>query len=89
VAAAATEGFSPADFSVARLWRQSTVNQGPQYSGPGIMIPSLSYSPGEGVAAPGAYPYIGRYPYRRYYPRYSHHMHSYYWHHRHPLHTRG
>ncbi len=80
-----TSGFfgSPA---VAPIY---IVNQGPQYSGPGIMIPSQSYSPGEGVAAPGAYPYIGRHPYRPYYPRYTHRMHSYYWHYRHPLHTRG
>ncbi len=80
-----TNGFfgSPA---VAPIY---IVNQGPQYSGPGIMIPSLSYSPGEGVAAPGAYPYIGHYPYRPYYSRYARGVHRYYWHYRHPLHTRG
>lgn len=52
------------------------------------MIPQLSYSPGEGVAAPGAYPYIGHYPYRPY-VRYAHRVHHYYWHRRYPLHTRG
>lgn len=64
------------------------VNQGPQYSGPGIMIPSLNYS--QGFAATGAYPYVGRYPYRPYYPRYyMHHVHHYYWHRTYPLHSRG
>jgi hypothetical protein len=59
------------------------VNQGPQYSGPGIMIPALSYAPSEGVAAPGAYPYIGRRPpygYPVYAHRYYHNR--YYWHRR-------
>jgi len=66
------------------------VNQGPQYSGPGIMLPYLPYSPGAGYAAPGAYPYIGRYPYRPYYQGYyAHRVHHYYWHHRYPLRSRG
>jgi hypothetical protein len=42
------------------------VNQGPEYSGPGIMIPYNTYSPEAGLAAPGTYPYIGRYGYPRY-----------------------
>jgi len=80
------------------------VNQGPQYSGPGIMLPYLTYAPGEGLAAPGAYPYIGPpygyvgHPRYGYAPhphygyavraRYAHHVHHY-WHRRHPLGARG
>ena len=47
------------------------VNQGPEYSGPGLMVPFGTYSPAYGVAAPGAYPYVaGRgYGYGR---RYGH-----------------
>jgi hypothetical protein len=47
-----------------------TVNQGPAYTGPGLMVPFGTYSAATGVAAPGAYPYIGsgRYYYR---PRYA------------------
>jgi len=49
------------------------VNQGPEYSGPGIMIPYTAYSPEAGLAAPGTYPYVGRYGYPRYgYPGYGH-----------------
>ena len=35
------------------------VNQGPVYSGPGVMIPYGTYSPGTGLANPAAYPYVG------------------------------
>jgi hypothetical protein len=35
------------------------VNQGPEYSGPGLMVPYGTYSPATNLAAPGAYPYIG------------------------------
>jgi hypothetical protein len=49
------------------------VNQGPEYSGPGIMIPYTNYAPEAGLAAPGTYPYIGHYRYPRYgYARYGH-----------------
>jgi hypothetical protein len=71
------------------------VNQGPQYSGPGLMVPSLGYAPGEGVAAPGAYPYIGRYRQRAYYGYRPHAYYGYhpyrhrYYHSRYPLHSRG
>jgi hypothetical protein len=68
------------------------VNQGPQYSGPGIMLPYTTYSPYEGMAAPGAYPYIGRYRYGMpygMYPRYAHRVHHYYWHKRRPVGARG
>ena len=35
------------------------VNQGPYYSGPGMMIPYGTYSPSYGLANPAAYPYVG------------------------------
>jgi hypothetical protein len=58
------------------------VNQGPEYSGPGIMIPYNSYLPEAGLPMPGTYPYIGRYGYPRYGhqyygARYAYHPH--YW----------
>lgn len=70
------------------------VNQGPEYSGPGIMVPYESYSPEAGLAAPGTYPYIGRYgdpryghPYYR--ARYAYHR-PHYWHrHAYPHRWRG
>ena len=34
------------------------VNQGPEYSGPGIMVPYHTYSPQQGFVAPYDYPYI-------------------------------
>ena len=34
------------------------VNQGPEYSGPGLMVPYGTYSPATGLAAPRKYPYI-------------------------------
>jgi hypothetical protein len=47
------------------------VNQGPEYSGPGLMVPFGTYSPATNRAAPGAYPYVaGRgYGYGPRYPR--------------------
>jgi hypothetical protein len=57
------------------------VNQGPEYSGPGFMIPYGSWSPQADLAVPGEYPYVGGYGYRhRYgmYPRYAYHHR---WHH--------
>jgi hypothetical protein len=47
------------------------VNQGPEYSGPGLTVPFGTYSPATNVAAPGAYPYVaGRgYGYGPRYPR--------------------
>jgi hypothetical protein len=47
------------------------VNQGPEYSGPGMMIPYRTYSPAAAFAPAINYPYIAhRYGYRRpaYYP---------------------
>ncbi len=41
------------------------VNQGPEYTGPGLMVPFQSYSPGAAFAPAINYPYIGsRYGYR-------------------------
>lgn len=62
------------------------VNQGPQYSGPAVMLPYPSYAPSAGIAAPWAYPYVGRYRYGAY-PYYAHRVHHYW--HRRPLHSRG
>jgi hypothetical protein len=45
------------------------VNQGPEYSGPGLMVPFGTYSPATNVAAPGAYPYVAGHGYG-YGPRY-------------------
>ena len=36
------------------------VNQGPEYTGPGIMVTYRTYSPQAGLAAPYDYPYISR-----------------------------
>ena len=35
------------------------VNQGPEYTGPGLMVPYQSYSPGAAFAPAINYPYIG------------------------------
>jgi hypothetical protein len=62
------------------------VNQGPQYSGAPFMIPFRTYSPGVGLAVPGAYPYISTYG-----PRYANGPGPYWrhpWYHR-PLGVRG
>lgn len=63
------------------------VNQGPQYSGPGVMLPYPTYAPSAGIAAPWAYPYVGRYRYRGYPHYYAHRVHHYWY--RRPLHSRG
>ena len=49
------------------------VNQGPVYSGPGLMIPYGTYSPQVGLAVPGEYPYIGRRWYRHRSAYWRHH----------------
>jgi hypothetical protein len=70
------------------------VNQGPQYSGPGIVVPYRTYSPAAAYVPAVNYPYIGqRYGYRGpgYYPfyrgpRYAYHarvfVHPHYFYHR-------
>lgn len=45
------------------------VNQGPAYTGPGIMVPYRTYSPAAALAPAINYPYIGRRYARPYYPR--------------------
>jgi hypothetical protein len=47
------------------------VNQGPEYSGPGLMVPYGTYSPATNVASPAAYPYVSG-PGYRYGPRFAH-----------------
>jgi hypothetical protein len=56
------------------------VNQGPEYSGPGLMVPYGTYSPATNLAAPAAYPYIGArgYGYGAGYRGYHHYGHPYY-----------
>ncbi len=49
------------------------VNQGPDYSGPGVMVPFRTYAPPAEYAPPPYYPSYGR----RYYPRPYYH-HAYY-----------
>jgi hypothetical protein len=39
------------------------VNQGPDYTGPGIMVPYHTWAPAAGYVAPGAYPYAPGYGY--------------------------
>jgi hypothetical protein len=61
------------------------VNQGPEYSGPGLMLPYGTYSPGANLAAPGGYPYVAgpgygygpRYPRPYYGSRFAYQRH--YW----------
>lgn len=53
------------------------VNQGPDYTGPGIMIPYRTWSPAAAYGPAYAYPYVGGYGYRYGY-RYGYH---YGWHH--------
>lgn len=42
------------------------VNQGPDYSGPGIMAPFHTWTPSASYVVPGAYPYVSGYGYHRY-----------------------
>jgi hypothetical protein len=59
------------------------VNQGPEYSGPGIMVPYHTYSPAAAWAPASGYPYVrGRgygygYRYHRPGPRYGYREHGY------------
>jgi hypothetical protein len=58
------------------------VNQAPDYTGPGIMVPYGTYSPEAGYAAPYGYPYISgpgyRYGYGMPYRMHHRYRHSYY-----------
>jgi len=42
------------------------VNQGPDYTGPGIMAPFHTWTPSASYVVPGSYPYLSRYGYHRY-----------------------
>jgi len=57
------------------------VNQGPEYSGPGIMVPYRTYSPAAAYAPASGYPYVGGpgYGYRHHGPwrRYAYREHGY------------
>ncbi len=57
------------------------VNQGPEYSGPGIMVPYHTYSPAAAWAPATGYPYVRGhgygYRYHRPWPRYAYHAHGY------------
>jgi hypothetical protein len=49
------------------------VNQGPDYTGPGIMVPYHTWAPAGGYVGPGAYPYFHGYgPRRAYFGPYRH-----------------
>jgi hypothetical protein len=39
------------------------VNQGPDYTGPGIMVPYHTWTPGASYVGPGSYPYLHGYGY--------------------------
>jgi hypothetical protein len=69
------------------------VNQGPAFSGPGVMVPYRYYTP---PMAAGPYPYLGGYRHHYYNPgpRYGYRGYGYrgpapYWRPRHPLGARG
>jgi hypothetical protein len=52
------------------------VNQGPKYSGPGVMVPYRTYSPDTAYAPAADYPYVPGYA-RPYYGRYAFHDPAY------------
>lgn len=47
------------------------VNQGPDYTGPGIMVPYHTWTPSASYVVRGSYPYVAGYGYRGY--RYGYH----------------
>jgi hypothetical protein len=74
----AVPAIAPAPIAPAPIY---VVNQGPQYSGPGIMVPYRTYSP---AAAYAPYPYMPGYrPYPYYRARVAYHgrasMHPHYY----------
>ena len=60
------------------------VNQGPEYSGPGLTVPYGTYSPGTNLAGPAQYPYVAgpgygygpRYPRPYYHSRFTYQRHD-------------
>jgi hypothetical protein len=49
------------------------VNQGPDYTGPGIMVPYHTWTPASSYVVPGSHPYVSGYGYRRWGYRYGWH----------------
>ena len=66
----ATPGIEPMPIAPSSMY---VVNQGPDYTGPGIMVPYRVYGPDAGAAPPPAYSYVAgeaypaRYPLNPYY----------------------
>jgi hypothetical protein len=56
----ATPAIEPSPIAPSPIY---VVNQGPDYTGPGIMVPYRVYGPGAGYAPPPAYSYVGGEPY--------------------------
>jgi hypothetical protein len=56
----ATPAIEPTPIAPSPIY---VVNQGPDYTGPGIMVPYRVYSPGAGFAPPPAYSYVVGQPY--------------------------
>jgi len=55
-----TPALEPTPIAPAPIY---VVNQGPDYTGPGIMVPYRTWSPAASSIAPGAYPYVPGYGY--------------------------
>lgn len=56
------------------------VNQGPDYTGPGIMVPFHTWAPAASYVVPGSYPYFRGYAYRGYgYAYHSRWAYRYHW----------
>jgi hypothetical protein len=51
----ATPAVEPMPIAPAPIY---VVNQGPDYSGPGIMVPYHTWTPSQSYVTPGAYPYL-------------------------------
>jgi hypothetical protein len=56
----ATPAIEPTPIAPSPIY---VVNQGPDYTGPGIMVPYRVYAPGAGFAPPPAYSYVVGQPY--------------------------
>ena len=56
----ATPAIEPTPIAPSPIY---VVNQGPDYTGPGIMVPYRVYGPGAGYAPPPAYSYVAGEPY--------------------------
>jgi hypothetical protein len=70
-----TPSIEPTPIAPAPIY---VVNQGPEYSGPGVMVPYRTYAPAAAYA-PEAYPYMPGYrphPYYRTHVAYHEHMYA-------------